>query len=41
MLWEYGFLLMALVYPIFFIALIYFADKDPQIEPDQVIRETS
>ncbi|WP_162582896.1 hypothetical protein [Acidianus brierleyi] len=40
-LWLFGFLLMALIYPIWFILLIIKADKDPQVDPLQVAKQES
>ncbi len=39
MLWEIGFLLMALIYPIWYILLIVLADKDPQVEIEKLLRD--
>ncbi|WP_160164858.1 hypothetical protein [Candidatus Acidianus copahuensis] len=39
MLWEIGFLLMALIYPIWFILLIVKADKDKQVEFNDLLRQ--
>jgi hypothetical protein len=38
-LWIIGFLLMALIYPIWFILLIVKADKDKQVDPLQVAKQ--
>lgn len=39
MLWELGFLLMALIYPIWYILLIVYADKDPQVDIEKVLKD--
>ncbi|MDT7902078.1 MAG: hypothetical protein RRE78_09355 [Acidianus sp.] len=38
-LWIASFLLMALIYPIWYILLIIKADKDPQVDPMQIARQ--
>jgi len=40
-LWAISFLLMALIYPIWFILLIAKADKDPQVDPLKVAKQES
>ncbi|WP_187152762.1 hypothetical protein [Acidianus manzaensis] len=40
-LWIIGFLLMALIYPIWFILLIVFADKDKQVDLNQIAKQES
>ena len=41
MLWEIGFLLMALVFPIWYILLIVFAEKDKQVDPVEIAKQES
>lgn len=41
MLWQIGFLLMALIYPIWYIALIYLADKDKQVDLMDIAKKES
>jgi hypothetical protein len=41
MIWEFSFLLMALIYPIWYLLLIIKADKDPQLDPLQVAKQES
>ncbi|BBD72209.1 hypothetical protein HS1genome_0598 [Sulfodiicoccus acidiphilus] len=41
MLWGIGFLLMALVYPIWFVLLIVKAEKDPQVDVEELARKES
>ncbi|WP_162568988.1 hypothetical protein [Acidianus sulfidivorans] len=40
-LWIVGFLGMALIFPIWYILLIVFADKDKQVDPLQIAKQES
>jgi hypothetical protein len=39
MLWQISFLLMALIYPIWYILLIVKADKDPIVDIEKLLRD--
>ncbi|GAA5419911.1 hypothetical protein [Sulfurisphaera tokodaii] len=41
MLWIVGYILMALIYPIWYILLIVFADKDKQVDPVDIAKQES
>ena len=38
-LWIVSFILMALIYPIWYISLIVFADKDKQVDPLEIAKQ--
>lgn len=41
LLWIIPFTLLSLVYPIWYISLIVFADKDPQVDPEEIAKKES
>lgn len=41
MLWIVSYILMALIYPIWYISLIVFADKDKQVDPVDIAKQES